>query len=208
MPAKKTQLSSPEANKPLDPLKTAPESCSPAPQKRMGFLTCILVTIALFFILANVVVFLYLQWKTKLLTKEANRVPTPTPTVTHTPTPTPTPYPLPQGKQSFQLNYGKTATGPKLKSVTVDPYDPKVGAPQTYTVAASHTTPIIGVSLTLTTDNKIATYSMERTKGSDTDGTWEAQITTNDTHLYTYYTLFSIKSASETFEGGLTLRAY
>ncbi len=178
------------------------------PVKREKTFMYSLMVIALFFVLANVVVFLYLQWKTKALIEEANRIPTPTPTVTLTPTPTPTPYPLPQGKQSFQLNYGKTATGPRLKSVTIDSFDPKIGAPQTYTITASYAQPITSVSLILATDTKTATYSMERISGSDTDGTWETTITTDDTHFYQYYAKFLIKSTIESFEGGLTFRAY
>lgn len=194
-------------------LEHTPEGLLPAdppapPAKQKNMFTYSLIVVALFFVLANVVVFLYLQWKTKALIEEANRIPTPTPTVTLTPTATPTPYPLPQGKQSFQLNYSKTATGPRLKSVTVDSFDPKIGAPQTYTITASHSQPITSVSLILATDTKTATYSMERISGSDTDGTWETTITTDDTHFYQYYAKFLIKSTIESFEGGLTFRAY
>jgi hypothetical protein len=167
----------------------------------------LLPAFVLVIILINAVLFFAVQQLTR-----SNRVtdtaPTPMPTFTPTPTPTPTPYPLPQGKRSFKLNYGKDATGPKIEDITVDPFDPKVGENQTYTVSVSHSSPVKSIDLSLTTDHRVATYSLQLISGNETRGKWQVLVTTDDTHLYEYYPYFIVKSDVDEFKGGLTLRAY
>lgn len=135
-------------------------------------------------------------------------VPSVTNTPTPSPSPTPTPYPLPQGKQVYRLSHGKSVTGPKMTEVTVDPFDPKIGEKQTYTVKINHTSPVISATLELQTDNNIKTYNLDRIDGTPTSGTWQVTITTDDVHFYKYYAQFDLKSATDEYKGGLTFRAY
>lgn len=174
----------------------------------MPLLGRILLITTLVFLALNVGVFVYLRFpKSVPVIPEPQEMSTPAP-LGPSPTPTPTPYPLPQGRRSFQLNYGKAVVGPKIGTVTVDPFDPKVGEPQSYTANITHSSPIVSAELTLHTDNKIATRSMTRVSGNDTNGTWEVKFTTDDTHFYKYYAYFIVKSAVDEFRGGLTFRAY
>lgn len=181
---------------------------TPPPSRKPTFQEVMIVAILLILVI-NTGLFAYIYMKSK--TPAATPTPAPAPIavkVTMTPKPTPTPYPLPQGKRSWDLSYGKEAKGPKILKVTVDPFDPKIGAKQTYTVAIQHTLPITIAELALNTDNKVATYSMQRISGTDTDGVWNVTVTTDDTHFYTYYPYFTVKSAQDKFQGGLTFRAY
>jgi hypothetical protein len=168
----------------------------------------IIPAVAVLFLLVNVGLFGYL----KLITYQQNNkmavIPTPAPSPIPTPTPTPTPYPLPQGRQSFFVSYGNGTTGPKASQVTIDPYDPKIGQPQTYTIAVYDTSPITSVDLALITDNKVASYSLTRVNGTETKGDWQVKITTDDTHFYHYSPSFVVKSANGENHADLTLRAY
>ncbi len=209
-PMKTTPLASSHPHPAFAPRETIPEPLrehSSGKKSHTPLWQVFLLLVALFFLGANTILFAYLNWKTKLLVDEKN-VPTITPTAFRTPTPTSTPYPLPQGIQSFNINYSTSATGPKLEKVFVDPFDPQLDMHQRITIAASHTHPIGAVALTLSSDHKEATYSMERISGTDTQGVWQTTITTDDTHLYRYYVFFSIESQTGSFNGGLTFRAY
>jgi hypothetical protein len=168
----------------------------------------IIPAIAVLFLIANVGLFGYLKLITYQQNKKMAVIPTPEPSPSPMPTPTPTPYPLPQGRQSFFVSYGNGTTGPKASQVTIDPYDPKVGQEQTFTVAVSDTNPITSVDLALITDNKVASYSLTRVSGTETKGDWQVKITTDDTHLYHYSPSFVIKSANGENHADLTLRAY
>ena len=189
----------------------APIVSPPIPQgkpKCSRLFRYIIPAIAVLFLIANVGLFGYLKLITYQQNKKPAMIPTPTPTPFPTPTPTPTPYPLPQGKQSFFVSYGNGTTGPKASQVTIDPYDPKIGQPQTFTIAVYDTSPITSVNLALITDNKVASYSLTRVSGTDTKGNWQVKITTDDTHLYHYSPSFVIKSANGENHADLTLRAY
>jgi len=166
----------------------------------------IIPALAVLFLFANIGLFAYLQFITKqqnptLVSKEA-------PFLSPTPTPTPTPYPLPQGKKSFSFSYGKGSTGPKFEKVSVDPYDPKIGQPQTFSIVAYDTSPVFSVDLALYTDNKVASYSLTRVSGTETKGTWQVELTTDDTHYYHYNPSFIVKSANGENHADMTLRAY
>ena len=192
------------------PIKVATASASPSPRKPScsRLFRYIIPAIALLFLIVNVGLFAYLRFATSPQAKKLTALPSPTPSPSPTPTPTPTPYPLPQGKQSFLVSYGNGTTGPKASRVTIDPYDPKVGQPQIFTIAVSDTSPITSVDLALITDNKVTSYSLTRVSGTETKGNWEVKITTDDTHLYHYSPSFVIKSANGESHADLTLRAY
>lgn len=168
----------------------------------------IIPAIAIVFLLANIGLFAYLQIVSNAQNKKIALRPTPAPSPSPTPTPTPTPYPLPQGRQSFFVSYGNGTTGPKATQVTIDPYDPKIGQSQTFTVAVSDTNPITSVDLALITDNKVASYTLTRVSGTEIKGNWEVKITTDDTHFYHYSPSFVVKSANGENHADLTLRAY
>lgn len=125
--------------------------------------------------------------------------------------PTPTPYPLPQGSQTYPFGYGSDIQGPKPSEVTINPYDPKKGEKQTFTVKIKHDKPITYAAIILETDNKVKTYPLTRTQGTDTEGSiWETTITTDDTHFYVYNVGLDFQSGTEktTIMPKLTLRAY
>jgi hypothetical protein len=168
----------------------------------------IIPCIAIIFLLANIGLFAYLQVVSNTQNKKIAAVPTPVPSPSPTPTPTPTPYPLPQGRQSFFVSYGNGTTGPKASQVVIDPYDPKIGQKQTFTVSVSDTSPITSVDLALVTDTKVTSYALSRVSGTDTKGNWDVTITTDDTHLYHYNPSFVVKSANGENHADLTLRAY
>ena len=125
--------------------------------------------------------------------------------------PTPTPYPLPQGPQTYPFSYGSAITGPKPDEVTINPYDPKKGEQQTFTVKIKYSKPITYGAIQLTTDTKkTKVYPMTLTSGTTTDGVWSATITTDDTHDYIYNVGLDFQSSTEktSIMPELTLRAY
>ncbi len=129
-----------------------------------------------------------------------------TPTVT--PSPTPTPYPLPQGKQEYKISHSKSILGPKVTNVSIDPFDPKVGEKQEYILHVLHNAPLSNVLLSLQTDNKIATISLEKKEETEKESTWRTTIVTDDTHLYVYYAQFILRQNGQEYAAGLTFRAY
>lgn len=182
---------------------------SPPPKPASNFYHYAVPAIALIFLLANVALFTYLQISMKQGTQKVAVVPpTPEPTKAPTPTLTPTPYPLPQGKKTLTTSFGPEYKGPRITSTTIDPYDPKIDESQTYTVEISYAQPVTSVDLKLITDNKTSTYPLQKITSTATGSTWTVKITTDDTHLYTYYPNFTAKTATEHSDLGLTLRAY
>lgn len=129
-------------------------------------------------------------------------------TPTATPTATPTPYPLPQGKQAYKISHGNSVGGPKVTDVSIDPFDPKVGETQTFTVVVSHKVPINSITLALQTDNKTTNIPLEKKSESNEESTWVSTFLTDDTHFYTYYAQFITKQNGTEFPTGLTFRAY
>jgi hypothetical protein len=205
----KTKDTSIPTQEPVPVEGTTPSSPFPARKSTCSRLfRYIIPAVAIIFLFVNVGLFGYLKIVTNQQNRKIAMQPTPTPSPSPTPTPTPTPYPLPQGKKSFLFSYTSGAKGPQLEKVTIDPYDPKIGQSQTYTVVASDTSPVVSVELALHTDNKVASYPLARISGTETKGTWQVKITTDDTHLYQYYPYFVVKSTADEFHGGLTLRAY
>jgi hypothetical protein len=202
---KDTVISVKEASSPEVPEVSFPPERKPSCSRLFRY---IIPAVALLFLIGNVGLFAYLKITTNQQNQKAALVPKVTPSPSPTPTPTPTPYPLPQGRQSFLVSYGNGTTGPKASQVTIDPYDPKIGQPQTFTVAVSDTSPITSVDLSLYTDTKVASYSLTRVSGTETRGNWEVKITTDDTHLYHYSPSFVVKSANGENHADLTLRAY
>ena len=207
---KTTQESAPKP--PVQPVQETAQPPVPPPKRASTFLRYVIPTIAVIFLLANVGLFIYLQ--INLHQNAQNQqlaVIKPTPVAAQTapkPTPSPTPYPLPQGPETFVGSYGPGSKGPKIMTITIDPYDPKIGESQTYTVDVADSQPITSVELALTTDNKTMGYAMQKTNDTATGSTWKVKITTNDTHLYHYYPSFTAKTTIDQASSGLTLRAY
>lgn len=208
---KTTQESAPKP--PVQPVQETAQPPVPPPKRASTFLRYVIPTIAVIFLLANVGLFIYLQ--INLHQNAQNQqlaVIKPTPVAAQTapkPTPSPTPYPLPQGKEAFGLSWGPGTKGPRVITVTIDPYDPKIGESQTYIAEVSYTQPVKSVELTLSTDKKTAGYPMQKIADTAAGSTWSVKITTDDTHFYTYAPSFTAKTATEqSFPAGLTLRAY
>ncbi|HUD20106.1 MAG TPA: hypothetical protein VMR81_06720 [Patescibacteria group bacterium] len=191
--------------------ETTPVGTAKSPSNKISI---IIPIIAVVFLLANIGLFLYLQYVTNKQNAPVATVPAPTqvtstsPTPTHTPKPTPTPYPLAQGKISYNIGYSKTHTGPQINSITINPFDPKKGVQQTLSINVSATSPVLSADLALTTDTKTATYSMTKDSQDPTGNTWSATYTTDDTHLYVYSPQVTVKTATEKEVQTLTLRAY
>lgn len=128
--------------------------------------------------------------------------------LTFTPAPTrrPTPLPIPYEKQVAKWSHGEDVKGPKPVEVIIDPFDPKIGEKQTYTVKIMYDIPVTSAILILNTDTKNTRYPLKLIDGTLTQGTWQSTITTEDTHDYVYYPVFELKSSRDTFKSGLSIR--
>ena len=208
---KTAQSSGPSAPQPI------PETPQAPPPSSSSVYTYVISAVAIFLLLAIVTALIYVQVSTQRNSQDATIIApsleaTPTSASTSTPTPTrkstPTPYPLPQGKETFVGSYGPGTKGPKINSITLDPYDPKVGESQAYVVEISSAEPVTSVDLALTTDTRTTTYPLQKTTSTDKTSTWSVKITTNDTHFYIYNPNFTARTATEQSVSGLTLRAY
>ncbi len=204
-----------EASKTPKPVSVQSANAAPSPvvennkPKRSILFYYVIPALAVFFLVANLGLFAYLQFMSyKQRNPPIAAIPTSPPRPSPTPTPTPTPYPLQQGKIKYTISYGKDHTGPKINSITINPFDPTTGTQQTFTIEASGTTPILSADLSLTTDKKTASYSMQKVSESGLTSIWEVTITTNDTHLYIYSPSVMVKTATEKEMQSLTLRAY
>jgi hypothetical protein len=126
--------------------------------------------------------------------------------VTKGTTPRPTPRPLTQGKEVFTYTPGPLAVGPKISEFTMDPMDPKKGQQQTITVKLNYTSAITSVTARLDTDNKKTDLVFTRIDGTESNGTWQATRTEDDTHDYTYYLDFTLVGTPDTYRGGFAFR--
>lgn len=125
------------------------------------------------------------------------------------PTPTPfppVPEPLPQGKQVYSVSRGENSKGPDPREVTVDPFDPKKGEKQTFTVQLNHTKPVTTVSIILKTDHGEKTYPLNFQSKSDTNEVWAGTWTTNDTHDILYHAIVQAKDDTDTSSVELSFR--
>ncbi len=120
--------------------------------------------------------------------------------------PTPTPKPLPKGSQEYLISHGPLVVGPKLSKVIIDPIDPTPDQTITITADISYDSEITQVIAYLITDNQSQPLELELISGSKTDGTWQIEIKTKDTYLYTYRLNFELKSSVDNYTGGLTFR--
>ncbi len=191
--------------------ETPPQETAKSPSNKMSI---VIPIIAVVFLLANVGLFLYLQYVTNKQNTPVATIPAPTqattsatsPTPTFTPKPTPTPFPLAQGKITYNGGHGKGFVGSQITSVTFDPLDPKKGAQQTVSVGFSASSPVLSADLILTTDTKTATYSMQKNAQDPTGNSWLVVITTDDTHLYKYTAQVTIKTATDKDSQTITIR--
>lgn len=123
-----------------------------------------------------------------------------------TPTPKPKPRKLNPGKETFTYAPGPKAVGPKIYEFSLDPFDVKTGVKQTITVKATYTSPITSVTARLDTDTKKTNLTFTRVAGTDTNGTWQATLTADDTHEETYYLDFTLVGQDATYNGGFAFR--
>lgn len=115
------------------------------------------------------------------------------------------PRPIPTGKQTFSVSMGKKS-GPKIRTGTIDPYDPKKGSKQTISVMVQSKNPITITKITMQTDTKSKEVAMQLTSGTVTDGIWEGTWTVDDTYLYTYNAIIEASDGKESNVITLTLR--
>lgn len=122
------------------------------------------------------------------------------------PTPTPTATYLKPGKETYVYSWGEGTNVPKMNQVDIEPHDPKKGQTQTVTAKFTHTTPIQQVSLQLFSDKETNTHSMEKSEGTDNNGTWTGKWTVNDTVLYRYDLRFLVKADGKEIPYDVVLR--
>lgn len=121
------------------------------------------------------------------------------------PTPTHSPRPIPSGKKTFSVSSGKK-TGPLFGEGAIDPYDPKIKATQTISVAITGTKPVTTATLTMQTDTKTKKVPMKIISGTNTNGVWEGSWTVDDSYLFTYVATITASDNTETNKIDLTLR--
>ncbi len=121
------------------------------------------------------------------------------------PTPTRAPRPIPHGKWGFGIS--NSGAGPKFGRGYLDPYDPAIRTAQTITLYVADDKPVISVTATVKTDNKVhSPISLSRINGSDLGGEWQGTWTVDDTYLYTYMILFEAVSANGNAKAESTFR--
>ncbi len=119
--------------------------------------------------------------------------PTPVPTATPTPgptaTPAPTPVPGPSQRVAGNIQvFISTQHQPQMMQLTINPFDPTLGASQTLTITARDTSgsPITQLTAQLNTDTTSNTYTLNLTGGTSTNGTWSATYNVADSHETVY----------------------
>lgn len=137
------------------------------------------------------------------ITLPSSRTPTPTPSKYSK---YPIPAPLPTGKQVYNVSRGSGSSGPDIRQVTIDNFDPKKGEPQTISVKVLNSTAIKNVNVTVATDYEVKTYDATLKTGKATDGVWEAVAATNDTHDYVYRMVTEAADAKDKYAVTLTIR--
>lgn len=120
--------------------------------------------------------------------------------------PPPVPEPLPTGQQVYSVSLGAGSLGPDPREVTVDPFDPKKGEKQTFSVQALDDKPIRSLSLTLKTDNGSKTYSLSLVQGTAMNGVWQVSLVTEDTHDWIYHAIITGKDDANSSSVELSFR--
>lgn len=129
------------------------------------------------------------------------------------PTPTPFKYShyvipaaLPSGKQVYNVSRGSGSSGPDIRQVIIDNFDPKKGEQQTISVKVQNSTAVNKVNVTVATDYEVKTYDAALKTGTVTDGIWEAVAASNDTHDYVYRIVAEAADAKDKSAVTLTIR--
>ncbi len=102
------------------------------------------------------------------------------------PTPQLTPRPILQGKETYSIGQSANAR-PKIRSVEVDPHDPKINDMQSLKVRVVDAQPVQSVKVTIGSDNKTRAFDLKLTEGTNLDGKWTLSWKVDDTVLYSYY---------------------
>lgn len=131
--------------------------------------------------------------------------PSPTPS-SQASIPRPPVLPLPTGFQSWDVQYGNGATGPKVKTATVDTLVPPKGATQTSTLIVTNDSPVTRVYAIVYTDNTNKQYDMKLAQGSSTNGTWSGIWPISDSYDYTYHINYFMQSSTGNSDFTLTFR--
>lgn len=119
-----------------------------------------------------------------------------------TPTAKLTPRPILQGKETYSIGQSASAT-PKIRSLEVDPHDPKVNDNQTLKVRVVDSRPVQSVKVTIGSDNKTRDFDLKLTEGSNLDGKWTLSWKVDDTVLYSYY--FTIDAVGTNSRSNVTV---
>lgn len=127
-------------------------------------------------------------------------------TATETPTPTSVPRPLATGKQTFTVMNSADAKGPRLKEVTIDPYDARNGRQQMISLLVTDPAGVVSASVTVATDSRTTDVPLQLAIGTATEGVWAGTWTVNDTTDTNYAMKFHAVAGGEQADALLTIR--
>jgi hypothetical protein len=173
----------------------------PTPQKK-ALSPILIAALVLLYIGLNIGVYL-LATKTSFFKKYITKTPIETPAVAPTKKPV---YVLPSGTQTYTFSHGKKVVGPKLGKVTLDPLTPENNTVQKLTVTITNDSPVTSAQVTLITDSDQKTYPLQRTNGTNQDGTWTTEWNMIDTYEQNYRLKFDLKSSTGDYSGSMTFR--
>jgi hypothetical protein len=112
------------------------------------------------------------------------------------PTPTPTQLLPDDGvKGTYNVGQGKH-DGPTVSQIIFNPLDVKKGQQLEITMKLTNVSPIQEVTGSLQMDNKMQTFTFQRTSGTDLDGMWQTTITLEDGVQYDYKLAITAKAAN------------
>lgn len=127
----------------------------------------------------------------------------PTPTLT----PSPTVRPLPKGAQTYYVN-SNNSSGPTIRQIDIDEFDPQPGRTQTITVLATDRQGggIDAVAVTISDDEGQHVVAMRRSGTGKNGEVWSGTWTVTATHAYVYSALIKVTNASGSGMTELTFR--
>lgn len=120
--------------------------------------------------------------------------------------PTRVPNPIPHGKIPFSVSSGEK-TGPQFGTGFIDPYDPKEGQMQTFSLRVKDDKGVNSVEITMSLDGGVkTTFSLRLVEGTKNAGRWEGSWQVKGSYLYMYDATVKANGGSGTSSVTITLR--
>jgi len=107
---------------------------------------------------------------------------------------------LEDGPRTYKFSHGDQVVGPRISELTMNPLNNKEGENQTLTIKATHPLPITNVTIELITDNKIVKHELKLIEGSATDGVWQTNWQSSDTHSGRYGLRLFLESSDNNYD--------